>query len=95
MTENANGIWQCPEVMTCQVNCLLHDTRKSDDEVEEFNVFYYLRPEDDWRRELSRICKALGFEECGVMGHWIRVSTLNSFTSHTAGIVRDGNTPHD
>lgn len=79
-----NAIWQCPEIMTVQAECMVFDLRKPGIN-EEFTVFYIIENEDDWKRELTRILHALGFELCMVNNHFVRKMTLSAFELHQKG----------
>lgn len=78
-----NGIWQCTDVLTVQALCEIIDTRTG--KAEEFTVFYFVDDVDDWKRELSRIVKELGYELNSVKNHEIRRTTIDSFALHSKG----------
>jgi len=78
-----NGIWQCPEMLTVQAECLIEDNRTSVREY--FTVFYMIEDEDEWKRELIRILKGLGYDLCMVTNHFIRKITLDAFELHQKG----------
>ena len=81
--ESVNAVWQCNDVLTVQAECEIIDTRT--DKTEEFTVFYFVEVADDWKRELSRIVKELGYELNSVKNHEIRRTTIDSFVLYCNG----------
>ena len=81
---NENAIWQCPEMYTCQAECMIEDNRNPGTQ-EEFTVFYTVEDPTDDRRELIRILHLLGYELCSVRNIFIRKTMLDVFTLHQKG----------
>lgn len=79
-----NAIWQCPEVLSVQAECMVEDNRNCGTQ-EPFTVFYIIDDEDNWKRELTRILRSLGFELCAVKNHFVRKITLDAFVLYGQG----------